>query len=100
MKLLAFSVYDEKVQGFNAPFFCQAVGQASRSFDDLVNDPQTVISRHPEDYSLYQVGSFEDASAELRSEVPPVLVGRGGDYVHRELGGHVPARPDFREVKR
>lgn len=100
MKLLAFSIYDEKVQGFNPPFFCQAVGQAPRSMDDLVNDPQTVISRHPEDYSLYHVGSFDDGSAEFRSEVPPILVGRGGDYVNRQLGRDVPSRPDVREVKR
>ena len=81
MKVLAFSVYDEKVQAFNAPFFCQAIGQASRSFGDLVNDPQTTIHKHPEDYSLYHVGSFDDGAALFESQTPPALVGRGSDYV-------------------
>lgn len=102
MKLLAFSVWDEKVQAFNPPFFCQAIGQASRSMDDLVNDPQTTISRHPEDYSLYHVGFFNDVTAEFESKVPAALVGRGGDYVTRKSPGDVGSgalvRP--REVKR
>lgn len=80
MKNLAFSVFDEKVHVFNTPFFCQTMGQAARSFSDIVNDAQSTINRHPEDYSLYLVGCFEDVSAVLEPLTPPSLVGRAGDY--------------------
>lgn len=81
MKLLAFSVYDEKVQAFMAPFFAPSMGHAARSFEDTVNGGQSLVSKHPADFSLYQVGSFEDVSAELVSTVPAVLVGRGPDFL-------------------
>lgn len=81
MKILAFSVYDEKVQTFNPPFFCQTIGQAVRSYSDVVNDPKTSINRHPGDYVLYHVGSFDDESGEFKTKVPPERLGVGTEYV-------------------
>lgn len=87
MRLLAFSVYDEKVMVFAAPFFQNTVGQALRSFQDAVNDPQVAFSRHPGDYVLYQVGVYEDSTGEFGSQIPPVRLGVGTDFVNREVPG-------------
>lgn len=97
MKLLAFSIYDEKVRAFNSPYFAPSIGHAARSFGDAVNDGDTTLSRHPLDYSLYHVGEFDDEKAEFVTQVPPALVGRGGDFTNRdrvssEAGGS-PALP-------
>lgn len=92
MKLLAFSVYDEKVQAFNAPFFQTTLGQAVRSYSDIVNDAESVIHRHPGDYVLYHMGEFDDGEGTFTSQVPPVRLGSGLEYVEVKPGGEVPVR--------
>lgn len=93
MKMLAFCVYDEKVQAYMAPFFAPTLGHAARSFEDTVTGSQgaSLVSKHPEDFSLYHVGEFDEISGELRAQVPVVLVGRGPDFVGRDAG--VPGAP-------
>lgn len=68
MTLSVFSVYDKKAEAFMQPFTYAAVGQAVRAFSDTVNDPKSAFYRHPADYDLYQLGTFDDGSGELTSE--------------------------------
>jgi len=65
MILNAYSVYDRKGLVYHAPFFAAQDGQAVRSFSDLANDPATTVGRHPDDYVLYRVGAYDDASGSL-----------------------------------
>jgi hypothetical protein len=62
MKLMVCSVFDVKANAFMSPFFVPNVNIARRSFGDAVLDPSTGISKHPEDYRLYQVSIFDDNS--------------------------------------
>lgn len=65
MKLYAYCVYDRKALVYNAPFFAVSDGSAARSFSDLANDLSTTVGRHPMDYVLFRVGSFDDAAGML-----------------------------------
>jgi hypothetical protein len=47
------------------PFFMQAHGQALRSFIDEVNNSESPFHKHPEDYSLFFVGEFDETGAVL-----------------------------------
>lgn len=76
----AFAIYDGKGKMFGVPFFMPQPGLATRAFMDLVNDPQSTVNRHPADYTLYQIGSFDDNSGELFSDDPHVLLGHGSDF--------------------
>ena len=38
----------------------QSAGAALRAFEDLISDDKSTVSRHPEDYSLAQVGTWDD----------------------------------------
>ena len=80
MILKVFSVLDTKGDVFLPPFFMAATGQAIRAFPDLANDPNTVVSRHPGDYRLVQLGEFDDASGRLSSIEPMVLLGYAQDF--------------------
>lgn len=55
-----FSSYDEKLQGYNLPFFMPKKAQAIRHFSDGINDPSTQISKHPGDYTLICLGTFDE----------------------------------------
>lgn len=61
----AYTIYDRKALHHHTPFFAVADGAAVRSLMDLVNDPNTTIGRHPGDYVLYRVGSFDDSAGFL-----------------------------------
>lgn len=76
MVLNVYSIYDEKSQSYGTPFFMATDGLAARAFSDLVKDTTTLVGMHPEDFVLYQIGSFDDASAVLVSEDVPVFVVR------------------------
>lgn len=56
--MFAYAVFDKKAIAYNTPFFCATDGLALRAFGDLVQDAHTVIAKHPEDFALYRVGSF------------------------------------------
>lgn len=81
MKLLAFTIFDEKSGAFGHPFFVPAVGLATRTFSDWCNNPKTPVGLHPEDYRLYQVGDWDDGSAKFTNLEVMRLVGTGTDYL-------------------
>jgi len=70
------SVYDAKAQAFGRPAFVGTVPLAVRSFDDEVNrkDENNQMNQHPEDFSLYDMGTFDDTSGVFSSHNPPKLV--------------------------
>lgn len=83
MRLLAFSVFDEKSGAFGHPFFVSAVGVATRTFSDWVNRNDTPLNQHPEDYRLFQVGSWDDGDGCFEAEKKPNFIGHALDYVER-----------------
>lgn len=84
MKLLGFSIYDEKAQVFNNPFFTPAIGIASRMFSDLANDRATSIGLHPEDYKLYHIGYFNNEQASFDTCEVPIFIGAATDYLENQ----------------
>lgn len=67
MQLRAFTVYDSKVESYLRPFFMQTPAEAIRAFKETVNDGQSAFSKHPEDYTLLEVGTFDESTGELCS---------------------------------
>nr|AVQ10215.1 DNA binding protein VP5 [Gokushovirinae environmental samples] len=59
-KFVICSVMDNAVAAFMQPFFAKSVGEARRSFRDAVGDPKMEFNKHPEDYHLYQFGTWDD----------------------------------------
>ena len=57
-----FSVFDTKANVFGVPFFALTVGVASRLFAELVADFQSTVNRYPADFSLYEIGDFNETS--------------------------------------
>lgn len=60
MILKTFSLYDMKTGIFAAPFFMSHVGQAIRACQDLGGDLSTTVGRHPADYMLVELGTYDD----------------------------------------
>lgn len=62
MKQVIMAVRDNKVGSFMRPMFVQSIGQAMRMFGDEVNRKadDNLIFHHPEDFSLWHFGDFDD----------------------------------------
>lgn len=60
MLLKAFSVRDSKVGAYNTPWFQKSIGEAERSFNELVKDEKSMVSKYPDDYDLYFIGDYDD----------------------------------------
>ncbi len=75
MKLLMFSLYDNKLEAFMRPFFIQTIAVARRAILDLASDKSHEASKHPEDYCLYQLGTFDDHSSQVEQMLPPKRIG-------------------------
>lgn len=72
MKTLIFCIYDSIGQYFTPPFFAINQGDAVRSVTSLVNSKQEIpICQCPNDFTLYEIGSFDDASAFIETHSQP-----------------------------
>nr|QJB20977.1 MAG: nonstructural protein [Microvirus sp.] len=58
------AVKDSAVGAFNRPFFVPSIAVATRSFVDEVNraSEDNSMNRHPDDYELWSLGTFDDES--------------------------------------
>lgn len=62
-----FSVYDEAAAAFLQPIFFDTTGQAVRAISDSVADPNSSLSRHTSDYSLFLLGEYDDSTGEFKN---------------------------------
>lgn len=67
MKLKIFAVYDSKVEAYMSPFFMQTKGQAVRAYQDTISDPKTAFNKHPADFTLFEIGEWDDKNAAIIS---------------------------------
>jgi hypothetical protein len=74
MKLIACSVRDEKVEAFLPPFFVRSKGEAIRSFQSAVDNPEHAFSKNLSDFVLYEVGAFDDVAGVFAFQEPVRLL--------------------------
>lgn len=68
MILLAYSLLDNKTGHFSTPFFFNHRGHAIRAVMELGADPNTTVGRHPADFTLCEIGIFDDQVGRFTSE--------------------------------
>lgn len=73
-KLKIYSIYDKKALAYTNPFYYHQKGQAIRALEDAVNDPQNPLSKHPEDFTLYELGEWDDTTGAIKAHQNPVHV--------------------------
>lgn len=75
------SIYDKISGVFGLPMFSQNVDSAKRLFGDIVQGGDNLIVRHPEDYQLFYLGTFNDKSGLLSALEIPQFLANACDYV-------------------
>jgi hypothetical protein len=74
MKHFVFSIFDQKAKAFTPPFFMHSEGMAHRAFMDQVNNKESQIHAHPEDYTLFKIGEFDDNAGAISGMSPQTMV--------------------------
>ncbi len=77
-----FTVFDSKTAAYLPPFVQQTKGAAIRAFTDTCNDPNTLFNRHPEDYTLFHLGEFDDYSATFHVLETPLPIGKAIEFMN------------------
>ncbi len=83
------SIYDEKSECFGQPFFVPAIGIATRHFTDAVHNPESMMAKYPEDFTLYQIGFWNNHDSKFENLEIPKFIAKGTDYIQGE--GNPPA---------
>lgn len=74
MKLIIVSIYDSKAGFFGQPVSTVAKGAALRSFQDEVNTDGSTYARHPEDFSLFEIGTFNQDTGMIEPLKAPLQI--------------------------
>ena len=61
-----FAIYDSKAESFTNPVYLNSTGLAVRTFSDSVQDPESQFAKHPADYTLFELGTYDDQTAEFK----------------------------------
>lgn len=69
-----YCVYDRKTLVYNAPYYAVTDGAAVRVLSEAVADTNHPLGRHPNDYVLFFVGTFDDQKGAMIPVSPLVHV--------------------------
>ena len=77
-----FTVYDQKAGAYLPPWIMPKIEMAKRVFGDCVNSPEHQFGAHPEDYTLFDLGHFDDETAMFMAQPNgPQTLGNGLEFV-------------------
>lgn len=79
-----FTVFDSKAEIFLPPFFVPTLGIAKRAFIDCINSPDHQFGKHPSDYTLFQLGNFNDADGMMEEPYTKKSIGNGVEFLDPE----------------
>ena len=81
MRLFLYTVHDSCAGVYERPWCARSDGEAMRSFQTIACDATHPIGQHPEHYSIFRVGTWDDNSAKLEPEVPKTHLANAIDLV-------------------
>lgn len=65
MKINLYAIYDSASGVYDGPHKGQSDGAILRQFGDMCNNPEHDIGRHPADFTLFFVGTWNDGTGEM-----------------------------------
>lgn len=64
MILKVFGIYDSKVKAYLPPFMMKSIGEAERALCEHVSDVNHNFCKYSEDFTLFELGSWDDSNAQ------------------------------------
>lgn len=70
-----YSMYDSAIKAYMQPIFAESTGGLLRQLTDILKDREHAFSKHPEDYTLFQLGTYDENTATFTTNPPQKIVG-------------------------
>jgi len=76
-----YAIYDSKTEAYLQPFQAITRGSAIRSFSEAISDPKTSLHRWPSDYTLFEIGLFDERRGEYEMHESKKNLGLATEFV-------------------
>jgi hypothetical protein len=80
-----FTVYDSKAEAFMSPFMFPSKGLAIRAFSDSLRKVDHPFSKHPEDFTLFCIGTYDDSKGKYSQPSTPESIGLALEFLEPEV---------------
>lgn len=94
--MLIIALLDKKIGEYSKPILVHSKGEALRSLQSEVENPQSVIGTHPEDFDLYHVANFNQVTGHVDALDSPAFMTKALDL--RSKGKPNEATENLRSV--
>lgn len=92
-----FTIYDSKASAYLPPFIMHKNEMALRLFTDCCNDKEHQFGKNAQDYTLFNIGEFDDNRGDVTKGLPNPLA-NGLELIRNELDTDI-KQPDLKEVQ-
>jgi len=76
-----YSVFDSKSESYTPPFYQHTEAMAIRTFADACNDKEHTFGMHPDDYTLFDLGTWDDSTGTITQDK---IVSIGNGLIYQE----------------
>jgi len=80
----AFSIYDIKAEAYLQPFFSPNKAVALRQFGQAANDENTDFHKHAADYTLFEIGEWDEITGILSSTDAKIPLGTAIEFIEEK----------------
>lgn len=81
MKILElYAIKDTKANAFMNPIIQRTMGEAIRSVVDESKQPNSMFGKHPEDFNLFKLGTFNQETGLITIEPAPKSIGTVANF--------------------
>lgn len=81
MKHKVFTTFDSKVGAYLQPFVMRSRGEAMRAFESICNDGKSQFSLHPADFTLFEIGEYDEYTGQLEPHEAKISCGLALDFI-------------------
>ena len=76
-----YSIYDSKAERWTFPMQVEKHGDMIRSFEDIANDQNHPVGKHPTDFTLFEIGTYDDTEGVMKMNDTKYPFGLAIEYV-------------------
>ena len=88
-----FAVYDSKAGIYKRPFMALTTAHGIRLFEDACCTADTEVARHPGDFTLFEIGEFDDNTGTYTMRSAHLNLGKAIEFVNKGLDNIKPLPP-------
>jgi len=99
MKHQMFAIYDSKANAYLPPWVIHQNEMAIRLFADMCNDPKHQFGKNPADYTLFNIGAYDDNKGQVENQKLNISLGNGIEFVKETAQQQLFTDPEIGDLK-